>query len=257
MGNELVRIEFHGDAIECVQNDGKVWVSLRRACESLGLSYGAQFAKLKVKPWSVVSLIETTGPDGKIYETTMIDRRTFLMWLAGIDARRIKPESASKIELFQNEAADAIDAHFSGESAAIVPAAAIAALEERVESRLAKQDEKIDRLIESLNGLAQAIANTAQAKATPTGGYKTVEEACQDVRWFDVDTRQKRKICIITNARILHGYGEWPSKIGRLNAYHGHQLRDLFIAVEIVRRQAEREASSAEPDLFSNLGGQN
>lgn len=34
----------------------------------------------------------STGSDGKTYEMTFIDRRTFTMWLATIDTGRLKNE---------------------------------------------------------------------------------------------------------------------------------------------------------------------
>jgi hypothetical protein len=55
----------------------------------------------------------TVAEDGKPREMSMIDRRTFTMWLATIETRRIKDDKARGIvEAFQAEAADALDAYF-------------------------------------------------------------------------------------------------------------------------------------------------
>ena len=39
---ELVKIEFHGDELECLRNDEGVWVSLRRVCEAVGMLKNAR-----------------------------------------------------------------------------------------------------------------------------------------------------------------------------------------------------------------------
>jgi len=76
MANELVPFNFHGDMLDVVKSEGKLWVSVRRVCEGLGLNYSRQWKKLKDKinyPWAVVALKETTAADGKNYETFVID----------------------------------------------------------------------------------------------------------------------------------------------------------------------------------------
>lgn len=102
--------------------DGQPMVSLRHACESIGIDTENQRKKLDGKSWAVAVLITATGSDGKSYQMTMIDRRTFTMWLATIDANRVSSEARPVIEAFQAEAADALDAYFN-EGGAINPRA--------------------------------------------------------------------------------------------------------------------------------------
>lgn len=42
-----------------------------------------QWQRLQRQSWAVVGMTPTTGSDGKTYEMTFTDRRTFTMWLAG------------------------------------------------------------------------------------------------------------------------------------------------------------------------------
>lgn len=112
MTTTIVQIPFHGTAIHALSDEGKPLVSLRHACEAIGLDLQTQMAKLKKKSWAVIGLNPTTGADGKTYQMTMIDRRTMTMWLATIETNRVKPESRPILEAFQNEAADALDSYF-------------------------------------------------------------------------------------------------------------------------------------------------
>lgn len=108
--------------ITAARIDGEAQVSIRHACETVGLAYSKQLQKLKAKSWAVVSFRGTTGIDGKTYQMAMIDRRTFTMWLATIDANRVSEQARPIVEAYQAEAADALDAYFN-EGGAINPRA--------------------------------------------------------------------------------------------------------------------------------------
>lgn len=113
MSNQLVTIPFHGDGIRAAMVNGTPHVALRPTCESLGLDFSAQLQRLKRQPWAVVVMTPTTGADGKTYDMTMIDRRTFTMWLATIDTGRLRNDTTRKLVIaYQNEAADALDRYF-------------------------------------------------------------------------------------------------------------------------------------------------
>ncbi|WP_211440093.1 phage antirepressor N-terminal domain-containing protein [Corynebacterium glutamicum] len=106
-----------------IQRDGEVWVSPNHICMALDIDWKSQHRKLTSKPWAVMVKSTMTAADGKNYQTTMIDRKTLGMWLATIDARRIKSDYARSIlEAYQVEAADALDSYFH-EGAAINPRA--------------------------------------------------------------------------------------------------------------------------------------
>lgn len=124
MSKELARIPVPGTDrfIMATLVDGRPMVSLRHACEAIGIATDAQRVKLDGKSWATATVIVAVGTDGKHREMTMIDRRTFTMWLATIDTGRVNPEARPVIEAFQAEAADALDAYFH-EGGAINPRA--------------------------------------------------------------------------------------------------------------------------------------
>ncbi|QRV71386.1 antirepressor [Corynebacterium phage CL31] len=104
---------------------GEVWVSPNHICMALDIDWKSQHRKLSSKPWAVMVKLTMTAADGKNYQTTMIDRKTLGMWLATIDARRIKSDYARSIlEAYQVEATAALDSYFH-EGAAINPRAGL------------------------------------------------------------------------------------------------------------------------------------
>lgn len=122
---ELVPIAVPGTdrAIVATLIDGEPMVSLRHACEAIGIAFDAQRVKLNSKAWASVTIIVTQlAGDSQRREVAMIDRRTFTMWLATIDTNRVAPDARPILDAFQSEAADALDAYFN-EGGAINPRA--------------------------------------------------------------------------------------------------------------------------------------
>jgi hypothetical protein len=118
---ELAQIPFHDTTIYTTV-DG-TYVALRPVCEALGLDVHSQRHRLQRQSWAVEVIMTSTGADGKAYEMTFIDRRTFTMWLATIDTGRLKNEHTRElVRTYQCEAADALDRYFN-EGAAINPRA--------------------------------------------------------------------------------------------------------------------------------------
>ncbi|TDP76309.1 P22-like antirepressor protein [Brachybacterium sp. AG952] len=127
---DLIEIPFHDTKIFAARDGETPMVALRPVCEATGLDYSGQLQRLRRKAWAVVGMTPTTGADGKTYEMAMLDRRTFTMWLATIDTSRLKHQATrEKVELFQSEAADALDAYFH-EGGAINPRASEEQLED-------------------------------------------------------------------------------------------------------------------------------
>lgn len=116
-------IPFHDTEIIAQQIDGIPYVALKPVCESLGIDADSQAKRLKRQPWAVTVITTATGADGKHYDMTMVDRRTFTMWLATIQTSRIKNDAARDLlTAYQCEAADVLDRYFH-EGVAINPRA--------------------------------------------------------------------------------------------------------------------------------------
>lgn len=112
---DLVPIPVPGTDRQVVATviDGRPHVSLRHACEAIGLAVESQRNKLRNRSWACATQWVAQMPgDGQRREHTMIDRRTFTMWLGGIDENRVSEEARPILVAFQAEAADALDAYF-------------------------------------------------------------------------------------------------------------------------------------------------
>lgn len=136
MTGNLVKIEFHGDTLEACQSGDKVWTSLRRLCECIGVDYSKQLRKLKSKSWACVAqrAMQVAGDD-QIRTYTLIDIETVLMWLAGIDEKRVAEHVRPKLQRYQKECARVLADHFlkrPSPPASTVPAVSDAGLDARL-----------------------------------------------------------------------------------------------------------------------------
>lgn len=115
MKNEIVKVGFHGGEIEAVKKGKDIWVSVRRACESLGIDVEGQRQKLSNEqraPWAVTCMIKATGSDGKNYNQFMLHVDALAMWLATIDIGRVAEDVRPLLIAYQKEAAQVLRDHF-------------------------------------------------------------------------------------------------------------------------------------------------
>ena len=115
MSNDIVEIPFHNDTLIAHRSeDGDVFVALRPICNSMGIDFSGQLQKMKRQPWATVGELHTVGADGKTRDMTSVNRKTLTMWLATIDASRLKDEQARRnVIVYQQEAAEALDKYFN------------------------------------------------------------------------------------------------------------------------------------------------
>lgn len=100
MSNDIVEIPFHNDTLIAHRSeDGDVFVALRPICNSMGIDFSGQLQKMKRQPWATVGELHTVGADGKTRDMTSVNRKTLTMWLATIDASRLKDEQALDAEV--------------------------------------------------------------------------------------------------------------------------------------------------------------
>jgi hypothetical protein len=114
MTNQIVKVEFQGGELEAIQKNKKVWVSVRRVCEALGIDDKTQKDKLKTKEWATWGLIPSVGADGKTREQFMIDLDSFPMWLGTIETNRVSEEIRPMLVTYQKQAAKVLRDHFFG-----------------------------------------------------------------------------------------------------------------------------------------------
>lgn len=111
---EIVRVPFQGDTLEALQDEGGVWVAVRRVADVLGLDADTQAKKLRGKAWATTALKTVVAEDGKIRQAFCIHLDSVAMWLATIETSRVAESLRPKLERYQIECARVLRDHFLG-----------------------------------------------------------------------------------------------------------------------------------------------
>ncbi len=116
---ELKRIEFYGDEIIAIYENGQIWVAVRPLIENLGLSWSKQRRKLLADPVlsQVVAQKATTsqGKDGKTYQVKMLCLPVEYLngFLFKINPNKVKDEETrERIIRYQKECYKALYEYF-------------------------------------------------------------------------------------------------------------------------------------------------
>lgn len=96
---------------------GVGWMALKPACEALGVDEEGQRQRLARQPWAVACVMQATGNDGKLYGMYCLRADRVAMWLATLQAGRVRPEIRPVLARWQCEAAAALDAWARGGTA--------------------------------------------------------------------------------------------------------------------------------------------
>lgn len=101
-------VQFHGDTIYCVEQDGQPYTAVKPIVEHMGLDWRSQATKIRSnrERWGVV-MITTPSTSGD-QETTCMPVRKLPAFMASINPKKVRPELRKKIELYQNECDDAL-----------------------------------------------------------------------------------------------------------------------------------------------------
>jgi hypothetical protein len=176
MSTDLVTIPFHGTELIAVDVDGKPQIVLRTAVESLGLTVEPQLRKLKTRSWAVMTQRVVTAADGKGYQTTTVDVRTFLMLLATINENNVAEDKRPLLIAYQSEVADVIEAYWR-------------------------------------NGV---VANPRVVVKQSTSSLDVVQAMLDEVRRIEYDVAEAKAIATKTEARLdaIEGKHDWFSALG-------------------------------------------
>lgn len=216
--NSLVKVQFHGDTLDAVRDDGgTVWVSLRRCCENLGLSIDTQARKLKSKAWATTTEMMVDCPDGSQRSAFCIDLDTLPGWLFSIDARKVKEHVREKLARYQKEAARVLADHFFKRTPS--PELDLSSVERIIEAVVSRQ----------LAGLA-----SSGRPVTPAMPRETVHERCRKKGWFCTSPGQRAEIRRLANQLLRARHGETPDipVPGGACEYYLHQIPVLDEAID-------------------------
>jgi hypothetical protein len=136
-----VKLDLSAGSIDTVMVDGEPHVVFRPAVEAIGLSYPAQFRKLRDRSWANRCDIATVAEDGKVRQMVAVDVRTFLMWLATVNETKVADEVRETLVAYQQETTTAVNAYWT-QGGAINPRAS----EEQLDSLISRAKQQAEVL---------------------------------------------------------------------------------------------------------------
>lgn len=144
-------------ALEVVEHEGRGWVSVRRACEALGVDPDSQRVRLKASPWATTAMITVIDPAGMPRPAFFVDAEAFPMWMATINVSRVDEAAAKRLLVFQCEAKRVLAEHFGvgrrASTPSLEPARGLDVARAAVDPRA---------LLQMVTGLAAAAEATLQ-----------------------------------------------------------------------------------------------
>ena len=106
-------IKFQGDEIEAVREGTDVWVALRDPCRALGLDMEGQRQRLARSGWAGTCVMQVPSPGGP-QATAMVHLDSLPMWLATVQASRVKAAVRPKLIAYQKDCARVLRDHYFG-----------------------------------------------------------------------------------------------------------------------------------------------
>lgn len=250
MANELIQVPFHGDVIEATQDEqGEVWVSLRRVCESLGLDPTGQVQRLKRQPWANTCMMHVLDSAGRNFEQTGIHLRSLPMWLATVEAKRVREEVRPKLILFQSELAEVVADYVLGTQtrrqlpAALDPAPITVPVQAppALLAPMVQILERFDRLLERMEN-----------QPSPVRDLVTVDDRCRQL-WPQATRKNMHRVRDIAVGLLLQKKGKLPYKlVPHKNGNLAFEREDLAILDEAIdRAKEELRKANGEGPLFT------
>lgn len=112
MKTEMDRLTVAGVEIDIIRETGMI--PLRPVVERLGLNWSAAYRRLERNHWAETSVaVMAMQADDQQRSHLVVDARTFIMWLATVQASRVGEDIRPTVEAFQLEAANALLDYFT------------------------------------------------------------------------------------------------------------------------------------------------
>lgn len=104
MTNQLSTIQFYGQSLITIEQDGKYYVALRPICDNIGLAWGAQYNRIKRDDVlnSVVFIMKTPSNGGN-QQMLCLPIEYLNGWLFGIDTKRVRLELRDTLIRYKKE----------------------------------------------------------------------------------------------------------------------------------------------------------
>lgn len=111
-------VDFHGNLLSVVTAaDGRRLVAMRPICDAIGLQWESQYNRLRRNEvlTSTISVMNMVAADGKEREQVCLPLEYLNGWLFGISTGRVKPEIRQRLEDYQRECYQVLNAYWGGD----------------------------------------------------------------------------------------------------------------------------------------------
>lgn len=185
---QLASVHFYQDNLILINQENEPFVAMKPIVVQMGLVWAAQYVKIMEKFNPVVSIIETTGEDGKQYEMICLPLRKLTAWLYSINPNKVAPEIKDKVIQYQEECDDVFWKYWTTRFSGNAPQAnkvSITHLRYRTEliDRLERERHPVKReaIYEQLKMVSDEL--NLSTPAIENLGFKNIHEELLDGFW--------------------------------------------------------------------------
>jgi hypothetical protein len=229
----LRSVPFHDDTLEAIQvAPDKVYVSLRRCCECLGIDFASQYRRLTDKarsPWACIVVMTIQDVSGRQQESCLIDLDTLPMWLATIDVSRVTEGVRPKLVQYQKECVQVLRDHFFGkppEDPVLVSLQAAVQLR-HAQLALEKKVEVVNRVATDAKETAEAALKTAEGNFGYFAVLAYAKLIGKELDYAPASVHGKR-LTAICNQKGLEVRRIKDPRFGTVNLYPESVLKGYF-----------------------------
>lgn len=167
-------VDFHGDGLVVVQQDGTDYTPVKPLCDILGIDWEAQRRRIQaddvLADVAEITTVYLNG-DARSYPLLCLPLDYLHGWLFGVNGNLIRPELRERLVLYKRECYRALAAAFRGAGAGAAPLARVDALEQRVaQLEAAKRAPQAALPVAAEELSPQQAAIIDMLKAHPHGG---------------------------------------------------------------------------------------
>ncbi|WII94991.1 phage antirepressor N-terminal domain-containing protein [Moraxella haemolytica] len=109
MSNQLTSIDFHGQTLLATIQDNVVYTALKPICENIGLSWNAQFERIKRDEVLAEGIrMIRTPTKGGFQDVVCLPLTLLNGWLFGVDTNRVKAEVKETLITYKKECYQAL-----------------------------------------------------------------------------------------------------------------------------------------------------
>ena len=246
----LEPVEFHGQMLTVVDNEGQPYVAMRPIVDGVGLSWPAQYRKITEESgrWGTVAIMATTAADDKEREMVCLPLRKLTGWLMTLQTSRMEEEVAERVLMYQNECDDALWDYWSkgvAHNPRAVPLTPAEALLESVQ-QMVDHERRMKKLEIEHRELALKVGDLAQQAAEGAEMLLALPEPSVKAKDASMRARTNQVVQGYITAKNLKG-ADIPRAWTRL-------FREFYARYSIDLKARAKNKKVTAPEIAEDLG---